>query len=635
MRLILSFAFVLIFATARAQSQVPILDRHVSVSFTNEKMSVVLARIGQQGGFSFSYNASIIPDDQVATINLTDKTVREVLNELFKGSINYKEKGNHLILSKVSVKQTKSSIMPLIISGYVENGVTREKIVDASIYEKVSISSVLSDEFGFFRLRIDKKPEEAISISISKKDYRDTTIVIEGEENQYFHVSLVPLIVERQMPVVTLPAAVIIDTVSLREDASAEPSVDDGHDQEPQHEELILPYQAAPNVQNISDTLHRWMQFSILPFVGTNGRMSGNVINDYSANLFGGYSMGTRYVELGGFFNIDRGDASMLQVAGMANLNGGNMYGLQVGGFFNFNGGQTKAIQVGGFANVNYGDAQGVQVAGFSNINFAAAHGVQVAGLANYANGASEGVQVAGLANVHIRDFSGPMIAGLTNINYGTVRGSQISGLFNYGHRIYGTQIGFINSADSLTGIPIGFMSFVRHGYHKIELSADEVFYFNVAFRTGVRQFYNIIFAGVKPDEQIFPDVAWTAGYGLGTAPRLIGRWLSLNLDITGQQLFVNGNSSDLSFLTKAHLGLDFQITRKFSIYAGVALNGYFTRLPQVPFPTGPLPGLPGLNPQEYPMFRDYEPDLVFDEDVSSDVNLKMWWGPKIALRFL
>jgi hypothetical protein len=629
MRLI-AFSFAILICTiVSAQDNTAILDRKVTVAFTNEKLTAVLNRIGQQAGFSFSYNATIIAEDQVVTINLADKTVREVLNEIFKGSMNYKEKGNHLILSRVVAKQSKASSTSLIISGYVENATTREKITDASIYEKVSITSVLTDEFGFFRLKLEKKPEEVLSISISKKDFRDTTIVIEDEGSQYFHVSLVPLItVPLAVEALPMPA---FDSAAVREEPVEERSNND----EPQREEFDMPYQSSPNVQNISDTLHRWMQFSLVPFVGTNGRMSGNVINDYSINLFGGYSLGTRYIEMGGFFNIDRGDASMLQVAGMANVNGGNMYGIQIGGFFNLNGGETRAVQLAGFTNVNFKNAQGVQVAGFTNVNLAAAQGVQVAGLANFANGASDGVQVAGLANIHISDFYGPQIAGLTNINYGTLRGSQISGLFNYGHKIYGTQIGFINHADSLTGIPIGFMSFVRHGYHKLEISADEIFYANIAFRTGVRQFYNIIMAGVKPDDELFPDVAWTFGYGFGTAPRLIGKWLNLNLDLTCQQVNVNGIPTTLSLLNKLHMGFDFQIARKFSIYAGATLNGYLTNPSQSGNPLGSLPGFPGLNSQEFPMFRGYHPPIIYDENVSSDVNLKMWWGAKVALRFL
>ena len=58
--------------------------------------------------------------------------------------------------------------------------------------------------------------------------------------------------------------------------------------------QVNLPYSTSPNVENIRDTLYREIQISLLPFVGTNGAMSGNVINDFSINMFGGYSLGSR-----------------------------------------------------------------------------------------------------------------------------------------------------------------------------------------------------------------------------------------------------------------------------------------------------------------------------------------------------
>jgi hypothetical protein len=76
------------------------------------------------------------------------------------------------------------------------------------------------------------------------------------------------------------------------------------------------------------------VQVSLLPFIGTHGRLSGNVINDYSINFLGGYSRGTRQLELGFFFNLDRGDVRWLQIAGFGNMVGGNFYGIQDSGIF-------------------------------------------------------------------------------------------------------------------------------------------------------------------------------------------------------------------------------------------------------------------------------------------------------------
>jgi hypothetical protein len=484
---------------------------------------------------------------------------------------------------------------------------------------------VLTDEFGFFRIKLDKKEEQALSITVSKKDFKDTTLLIDSAGNQYFHISLVPI----ARPVAK-PDTVMF--VSPAPPDTAQQVIDEvpfgPRTEEVVKEDLDLPYESSPNVQNISDTLYRDFQVSILPFIGTNGRMSGNVVNNYSVNLFGGFSMGTRQVELGGFFNIDRGDAGFLQVAGWGNVVGGSAHGFQLGGLFNMTGGGVTGMQLAGLTNVNMDDADGVQVAGLANINIAAANGLQVAGLYNHANGNSDGIRIAGLANVHVQDFDGPQIAGLTNINHGRVRGSQIAGIYNYGHKVYGTQIGFVNFADSLTGVPIGFLSFVNHGYHKVELSADEMFYANLAFRTGVNKFYNIILVGMKPEFPVHPDGGWTFGYGIGTAPRL-AKWLYLNIDATGQHVNIGEWTQTLSTLTRLHLGFDFQIARKFSMYAGGTLNGYFSQS-EPPILGGTL-FLPGGNA----VISAFSPPVFHDEDINNNVNLKMWLGWKVALRFL
>lgn len=615
MRLILLLclgSFCLSFS--KAQTNVPIPDRRIDVSFKNEKITTVLSRIGQLGNFSFSYNSAIISPDEVVTIDMKNATVREVLNEVFRGSMNYKEKGNHLILTRVPVKQTKANVSSMIISGYVEDWFTNQKIVDASVYEKTSITSVVTDEFGFFRLKLNKRAEDELTLTISKRDYIDETITITETGNQYFHISLKRVRPLSQIDTVEVPRQPV-----LADTASQGPAIDPEIEPEPEESEVPMPYSDAPNVENIRDTLYRDIQISLLPFVGSNGRMSGNIINNYSINMFGGYSMGTRQIELGFFFNVDRGDVSFLQIAGFGNIDGGDVIGAQASGFFNLNGGETKAVQATGFTNVNFHDFQGVQFAGLANINLEAADGVKAAGLMNFSNGSSRGVSAAGFANIHKGNFSGPQIAGFANISSrGKIKGTQVSGFFNYGNKVYGSQIGFINYADSLTGVPIGFLSIVKHGYHKVEVSADEVFYTNLAFRSGVRQFYNIIFAGYNPKTDFGRDAMWSFGYGVGTARRLKS-WWHLNIDLTSQHVNKGGFTADLSSLNKLNVGFDFRLAKGLSIYAGGTLNAFLTRTSGTDYPA---------------LFSDIKPKIFYEDVYSGDVNMQMWIGGKVALRF-
>ncbi len=582
----------LILTSGLGQSKTPILERPVTLNL-EDKLPSVLSRIGKEAGFSFSYNPSIIAQDQIVTVKAEKKTVREVLNEIFKGSVDFREKGNHLILTKVAIRPAATTV--IVISGYVEDAVTQQRLGDASVYDKKSITSVVTDEYGYFKLKLEKK-EQSATIAISKKNYRDTLVTITSPGNQYLNISISPL---------------GQDSLKVEAVTSSPDSLN--------KESLSLPYQDEPNVRNISDTLYRDIQISFLPFLGSNGNLSGNVINNYSINLLGGYALGTRQIELGFFVNIDRGDVSWLQIAGLGNIVGGNVYGVQASGFFNLNGGEVKAAQLTGFGNVNFHDFQGVQVAGLGNVNLEGADGVQIAGFANFTRRMSKGVQIAGFSNIQTDHYQGSQFAGLSNIATRHLSGSQISGLFNFGKKIKGTQIGLFNYADSLGGVPVGLVSFVNHGYHKFEISADEVFYTNLAFRTGVRQFYNILMAGIKPEQDIGQSAVWSFGYGIGTAPRLT-RWMHLNLDLTAQHVSKGSFTDELSLLSKVHVGVDFRVARKFSLYGGLTLNGYFTN----------------PNYTDYPvLFTNYHPKLTYDENISSDTRLQMWWGAKIGLRFL
>jgi hypothetical protein len=75
-----------------------------------------------------------------------------------------------------------------------------------------------------------------------------------------------------------------------------------------------------------------------------------------------------------------------------------------------------------------------------------------------------------------------------------------------------------------------------------------------------------------------------------------------------------------LSLLNKAYVGFDFQVAKKLSLATGITLNGYLTRTTYTDYPS---------------LFTGYQPKIVSDKNFNSDLNLKLWWGAKVALRFL
>lgn len=593
---------LLCFILFPATAQTSLLDKRITISLVEVTLPEALNKIGKAGNCSFTYNSSLISDQQLVTLYAIDRTIGAILTDLFKGSVSFKAKERYIILKKVALTPKPSQF---ILAGFVEDESTGEKLRDASVYDKDLINSVLTDEWGYFHMKFNKQTD-SVHLSVSKGGYVDTLMILPPQNRTSMKVKL------HTKPVVT---AAVVDTAK-------------------QEEPLQLPYESNPNVQNISDTIYRDIQLSFLPYIGTNKGLSGNTINDYSINFLGGYSLGTREIELGFFFNIDRGDVGWLQIAGVGNLVGRNVDGIQASGFANINGGKMTGLQLSSF-NANRGQTSGLQVGALGNASLRSLNGLQIGGFANYANKRSRGMQIAGGANVmtgQLRgmqlagavnvvtgNISGSQLAGVSNIATKKVRGSQISAAFNYGNNVRGTQIGILNFADSLGGVPIGLISYVNHGYHRLELSADEIFYANLAFRTGVRKFYNIILAGIQPNELSTNNYNWTFGYGLGTA-RKISSGIHLNIDITSQHVSARDFTSSMSLLNKLHVGLDFKLARKFWIYGGVTFNGYISEISATDKPN---------------LFRNYQPSFIHNQNWDTTYNINSWWGAKVALRFL
>lgn len=591
----LSLLFITSCLCTRAMSQsVPPLEREISISFRGDKIDAVLSRISQEAKFTFSYSPSIFSANLVVNDSYENKSIREILNRLFGETINYKAKGNYIILTKAPPPPRAEEVdNSITLSGYVFNGDTGEKLAEVSVYDKMTLTAVVTNQFGYFKIKIDKPSEETI-LSFSKRHFTDTLINLSQGSTQFLTISLSPepvqVVVEQRIDTVEIqrPPIVVVERKPTKERK-----------------------EQAVNMINIKDTLYRKYQVSFVPFAGTNHKLSGNVVNDYSFNILGGYSMGTRIVELGGLFNIDRADVSSAQFAGL----------------FNTVGGKTDGAQFAGLGNLTRKKVTGGQFAGLFNANLDSVDGGQFGGLFNINGRASRGTMFAGLFNVQPSYYSGAQFAGLFNINTHRMEGVQVSGLINFAHKIKGAQIGFINYADSIQGVPIGFLSFVSRGYHKIEISTNEIFYVNAAFRTGIRQFYNILEAGIKPESMgnANPSSAspkeniWYFGYGVGTAPRLSKR-LSLNFDITASHINKGSFTNSISLLNKFYMGVDFQVAKLFSITAGATLNAYLTDSQYADNPS---------------LFTDFSPTLIRDRTYSNGDNLRMWWGAKLGVRFL
>ncbi len=577
---------------ASAQSRKPIPERLITIEVNKLPAGQVLEMIAKQGGFEFSYSPATLDVQKPVTVSCNNCPVREVLHVVFAGTVSYREKGNYLILHRKQFKaggtgSINEPVKHIAFSGYVRSE-TMDPLPWVTVYDKTSLEATVSNEYGYYRIQF-RREQLPVTIHFSKVGYSDTSFVMNESSQPYFNV----LLQKRQSVMVPEPVM----------QASASPAIFD-----------VLENTTAS--QNISDTLRRKWQVSFVPFAGTNGLLSGNVINDYSFNVLGGYSMGTAKAEFSGFLNLNRSDVSFVQLAGFANLSGGLVKGVQMAGFSNTVRGDVNGFQFAGFMNTGFGNHTGGAFAGFLNFTAKDVKGVQASGFANLAGGELKGVQTAGFANIARKRMEGVQVSGFANLAMDTLRGTQV-GFINIARHVEGTQIGFFNLARTTNGIPVGILSYVHDGYHKFEISGDEVFNTSVAFRTGVKAFHNIIMTGVNVSSDSL--LLWHFGYGAATTLDLSKR-VALGFDLSVSQIVHGDRNEKINLLTKAVLGTDIRLGRMVSLFAGVSLNARIFK----------------TNYNKYPdLFTWYEPNIFYDHTWELDrTRMQMWLGAKLGLRF-
>jgi len=262
-----------------------------------------------------------------------------------------------------------------------------------------------------------------------------------------------------------------------------------------------------------------------------------------------------------GLVNNVNGNHASVQI-GLINSTTGNFGGLQAG-FINSVGGDVLGVQSGFINSVN-GELKGVQNGFINSVNDNFI-GIQN-GFINSVDKSFYGVQT-GFINSTNDKFYGVQ-CGFIN-SAGQIHGLQY-GFINSAKSLRGVQFGFINSVDKLEkGLPIGFLSFVKHGgYKAIEVSNNNIIPLNIAFKTGVRKLYT--YPMLAYDWRLTDD-RLSFGCGVGSNLDLSNR-LFINPELEG----LHQVSLDFNHYSTLRCNLGFNISENFELVAGPSLVWQF-----------------------------------------------------------
>jgi hypothetical protein len=549
-------------------AQSSILERKVLIQPSASTVGAVLKQISDQTGCVFSYAGGVILQEQKVFLHEGQKSVRDVLTQMFGQHVNWVERKNYIVLTKAKQGQIKAA-------GYVQSK-SGEPIANATVYDPVQLKSARTNAYGYYEIKL--KTDSIPPLVVRKENFQDTILKYPASKSSLNYVTLE----QRDTTIVTQLKAWGDSTILGIQKAGIW---------------LGQRFDNLVEVRNVRDSLHRPFQVSLVPLLGTNGRMAPLVSNTWSLNLIGGLNGGVRGAEIGGVFNLNRGDVRFFQAAGVFNFVKGHTQGAQFAGFTNVVSGTTKGFQAAGFMNVAQGRVDGFQTAGFMNVNASGFRGLSGAGFLNRAGGKSIGLQAAGFMN-----------------QGDTVVGMQVSGFLNRAKIMKGVQIGFINVADSLQGVAIGFLSFVRSGYQEVGLHYDELDYMNLQLRTGTHFFYTLLDLGVrmKPVNHL---THFSYGYGIGCSTNHRKPWI-WNNDFTIHHYWPGKFVRPQQYLGRWYTGIERSFGRGIAMAIGLTANlqAYEKNGATIELPFS-------------------EERILWKENYDNGFSLRTWIGGRVGLR--
>ncbi len=634
-----------------AQNQSAFLDQRISISVQEKSLAEALDLIAGEGGFLFSYNADLIDGKSVVSVDAENRSVDRVLKQLLGPSIKPMVVGHHVVLlnKNFDKEEGSSESEGYLVTGYLWNKENGMKIAHATIFDIKNNACYSTNEDGSYEIPFSKDGTQPI-LNYCKAGYLDTMVVVYSNTDQSLNISLEP----HAFPTLETKGPSALDLKPMNENRLVN---------------AMVPRELQTTAENLSIYDPGSVQVSLLPFVGTNRLIKGSLVHRLSINILAGYSSGINGVEVGGLLNIIRYDVSGVQVAGIGNMVGGDVTGTQVAGVFNANSGkmdgvqiaglsntirhQLKGVQVAGFSNFSREQVDGIQVSGFSNVSLKDVNMLQVGGFVNYGqnikgtqvsgclNIASEKVhatQIAGVLNIAnkvnglqlsgvlncardsmasvqisgllntAKNQSGFQLAGFANVVSDQSNGMQMSGFMNYAKKVEGLQLSTFNFADTVQkGVPVGFFSYVKKGYHPVEIGTNELFPVSLSFKTGVNSLYNIFSVAYHP-EMI------SGGYGYGSLLAL-GKRTSISFDLTGNLILTTVDQFEINgVLSRFSPAFNFRPFRKIVLSFGPSLNFYQAIRQQ-----GDLEGIS---------------DKPFHEH-STNNGMQQWWlGWNVGIRF-
>jgi hypothetical protein len=143
-----------------------VLDAPVTLHLQDQRLESILQRISQDHPLTFSYDNRILPE-ALQSADFDAVPLRNVLDKLLDpAGLDWSLKGNIVIVT--AAKPSKQEEPFYVISGYVEDAVTGERLAGAQVVDLHSRNGTLTNDVGFFSFRLRS---DSVKLVISMLGY--------------------------------------------------------------------------------------------------------------------------------------------------------------------------------------------------------------------------------------------------------------------------------------------------------------------------------------------------------------------------------------------------------------------------------------------------------------------------------
>jgi len=168
-------------------AQEAVFEQKLDVSFKGLSLSEALEQIASQANVSFSYSTRSIPADHKVSIQMTNATLREVLDELLLGmKVEYIWTEDKMILRKSQTGESQEN-QTFTISGYLRDQTDGETLIGATVLVEELTIGAITNAYGFYSITL---PIGRYKLKYSYIGYEEIAEEISLRGNQSLDFSL-------------------------------------------------------------------------------------------------------------------------------------------------------------------------------------------------------------------------------------------------------------------------------------------------------------------------------------------------------------------------------------------------------------------------------------------------------------